>query len=129
MLTARGTSPYMPGKGEAALLADLLALGGEDLGVEDHLLLAGLARGADEHQPPRDADLGRGEADAAELEHDAAHLADDLAQLVVDLLDRIGALEEDGMGPEDDLEVPWWRRVYRLPAGRSRRDARGTPAA
>lgn len=81
--------PVQPRQRQTALLRNLLALGGEDLGIEERPGLAGCGR---DEQPDGAPQLRRRKADSVCRAHRTYHLLSEPAQLLVDALDRSSLL-------------------------------------
>jgi hypothetical protein len=89
---------------EAALLLDLLALGGDDLRISQHQLRFGVFSAGDvnDGDVARDADLRRGQADSLGCVHGLEHVLDELLQFGIEARDGSGFFCEDFVTEFDD---------------------------
>ena len=76
------------GHGQAALAHDLLAVGADDLRVDQIQRLVFLFRQVDNGDPLLDIDLGRGQADAALVVHGLQHVRGDPFSIFINALHR-----------------------------------------
>ena len=96
---------------QAALLVErALVGGGDDLRIDQEervrLGLLVLALGdVDDREPPGDADLDGGEADAGRVVHGLQHVVHETAEIVVDALYRRAFQAQLAVGKGDDVEL------------------------